>query len=81
MSAYYTREVLPLPAGEVMEPGSIALLPDAAGCWWARGGASYGSVRVPMGMILQGYLGKIFRRYARTAGDVLERGGLALHRP
>jgi len=28
MSAYYTREVLPLPAGEVMEPGSIALLPD-----------------------------------------------------
>ena len=28
MSANYTREVLPLPAGEVMEPGSIALLPD-----------------------------------------------------
>ena len=28
MSAYYTREVLPLPAGEVMEPGSIALLPN-----------------------------------------------------
>lgn len=28
MSDYYSREVLPLPAGEVIEPGSIALLPD-----------------------------------------------------
>ena len=28
MSSYYSREVLPLPEGEVMEPGSIALLPN-----------------------------------------------------
>ena len=80
MSAYYNREVLPLPEGEVMEPGSIALLPDDRVLVGTRRGELW---------ICEGAYGNDLSKVTWTKyfdgmhepGDVLEGWCLALHRP
>ena len=79
MSAYYNREVLPLPAGEVMEPGSIALLPDDRVLVGTRRGELW-ICEGPTGMISPRLPGQNILTVCTNLGNVLKER-VALYRP